>query len=104
MKNFTKTVESFTCVVCKEKVNGNGYTNHCPNCLSCLHVDNLPGDRACFCHGIMDPIGYELRNGKEYILHRCRKCGFERKNRVSPNDNREALYALSASLKIKKSI
>ncbi len=102
-KNFTKTVENFICIVCGYCVNGNGYTNHCPHCLSCVHVDILPGDRACSCQGIMDPVGFEIRNGKEYILHRCRKCGFERKNRVAPNDSREAIYTLSASLEIKKS-
>lgn len=101
-KKFTKTVENFICTVCGFHVKGNGYTNHCPHCLSCLHVDVLPGDRACSCHGIMDAVGFEIRNGNEYILHRCRTCGFERKNRVSPDDNREILYALSGSLTVKK--
>ena len=40
-------------------------------------------------------IGLEHRNGKDIILHRCQKCGFERKNRVSPEDDFNAILALS---------
>lgn len=104
IKRFQKKIEDFTCAVCGAAVSGNGFTNHCPKCLSCLHVDIMPGDRACPCHGIMDAIGFEIRNGKEYILHRCRKCGFERKNRVALNDSRQAIYALSGLSEVKKTI
>ena len=92
---FTKNKENFTCVVCKASVQGNGYTNHCPECLSSLHVDINPGDRACSCGGIMYAVELEHRNSKNYILHRCQKCGFERKNQTSPNDNFNAILALS---------
>lgn len=97
VKSFTKKVEDFVCVVCGEKVSGNGFTNHCPKCLSSLHVDVQPGDRACTCHGIMRAVGYELKNGKEWILHQCEKCGFERRNSVSNEDSRSAVRALSAT-------
>ena len=33
---------------------GSDHRNHCPNCLSSLHVDEEPGDRASDCGGIMD--------------------------------------------------
>ena len=92
---FTKKKEDFTCAVCGEKVMGNGYTNHCPKCLSSLHVDINPGDRACDCGGIMLAIGLEHRNGRDYILHKCQKCGFERKNQTSPHDDFRAILALS---------
>ena len=92
---FTKNKEDFICAVCGEKVIGNGYTNHCPRCLSSLHVDINPGDRACDCGGIMLAIGLEHRNGKDYILHKCQKCGFERRNQTAPNDDFKALLALS---------
>ena len=95
-KLFEKKVEDFTCVVCGHLIKGNGYTNHCPKCLSSLHVDINPGDRASNCHGVMFAVGYEIKNGSEFILHRCQKCGFERKNKVSPNDSRKALITLSA--------
>lgn len=45
MKHFTKTVEDFICAHCGTHVRGNGYTNHCPECLWSKHVDNNPGDR-----------------------------------------------------------
>lgn len=92
---FTRHKEDFTCAVCGTVVRGNGYTNHCPKCLSSLHVDINPGDRACACHGIMQPIELEHKNGKDYILHRCQKCGFERKNQVNPTDDFRAILALS---------
>ena len=92
---FTKNQEDFVCIVCGKKIHGNGYTNHCPACLSSLHVDINPGDRACSCHGVMLAVGLEHRNGKDYILHRCQNCGFERKNQVSPQDDFEAVLALS---------
>lgn len=95
-KNFTRKVENFTCEVCDEDVIGNGYTNHCPSCLSSKHVDIQPGDRASDCGGVMYAVGYELRNGKEWILHRCEGCGFERRNHVRPEDNRDAIRALSS--------
>ena len=92
---FTRNQEDFICLVCGTKVHGNGYTNHCPVCLSSLHVDINPGDRACPCHGIMQAVGLERKNGKDYILHRCLSCGFERKNQVSKQDDFKAILALS---------
>ncbi|MEK7061411.1 MAG: RNHCP domain-containing protein, partial [Patescibacteria group bacterium] len=44
--SFVKKIEDFVCKVCGTKVKGTGYTNHCPNCLYSLHVDEeVPGDR-----------------------------------------------------------
>ena len=92
---FTRHHEDFTCAVCGATVHGNGYTNHCPRCLSSLHVDINPGDRACSCGGIMRAEALEHRNGRDIISHRCQKCGFVRRNQTSPNDSFEALLALS---------
>ena len=51
--------DSFTCKVCGRPVvsagAGTDHRNHCPNCLSSLHVDIEPGDRESDCGGIMDP-------------------------------------------------
>lgn len=45
--------DSFTCRVCGRPVvlagAGSDHRNHCPNCLSSLHVDDEPGDRAADC-------------------------------------------------------
>ena len=93
---FTKKVEDFTCLVCGTKVKGNGYTNHCPECLSSRHVDINPGDRACDCLGVMLAEHLERKNGEIYIVHRCVKCGFTRRNKANPKDNFEAILALSS--------
>ena len=51
-KGYYKThpcTDSFTCKACGRLVvsdgAGSGHRNHCPNCLSSLHLDNEPGDR-----------------------------------------------------------
>ena len=52
--------DSFTCKVCGRLCTpqgaGSDHRNHCPNCLSSLHVDIEPGDRASDCGGIMEPV------------------------------------------------
>jgi len=93
---FTRRQEDFTCEVCGMHVHGNGYTNHCPRCLSSKHVDIHPGDRACSCHGIMLATGFELKRGSEYIIHTCQKCGHTRPNKASPDDDRNAIMALAS--------
>ena len=70
--------DSFTCRVCGRPVvpagAGSDHRNHCPNCLSSLHVDDEPGDRAADCGGIMDAIGVWVRkNGEWAVIHRCRR-------------------------------
>ena len=57
--------DSFTCKVCGRLVTpqnaGSDHRNHCPNCLSSLHVDDEPGDRAADCGGIMEPVAVWVR-------------------------------------------
>lgn len=96
VKNFSKKVEDFVCEVCHTTVSGDGYTNHCPVCLSSKHVDINPGDRNATCHGIMYAVSYEQKNGAEWITHSCQRCGHVRKNKVAPQDKRKAVIALSA--------
>ena len=86
MKRFTRKKEDFVCEQCGVRVEGNGYTNHCPACLWCKHVDINPGDRAAQCGGLMEPIGAEVGGGEYALLHQCVACGFERKNKVAKND------------------
>lgn len=94
-KKFSKTVEDFTCTVCGQKVVGTGYTDHCPNCLWSKHVDINPGDRADNCGGLMKPLGLDKRHSVEQILYRCQKCGQQRFNKVSPQDNQNTLIEIS---------
>ena len=95
MKQFSKTIEDFTCENCGHKVVGNGYTNHCPNCLYSKHVDINPGDRSSDCGGMMEPVDVEIKKGVYVIVHQCKKCGFVRKNKTNPEDNFNAILEIS---------
>lgn len=95
MKKFNRRTENFVCEHCGTKVIGNGYTNHCPNCLYSKHVDINPGDREADCGGLMEPVSLELKNGDYIITHRCTQCGHIRKNKTSPDDNFEEILKLS---------
>lgn len=97
----TPCTESFTCKVCGASVApedaGSLHRNHCPKCLSSVHVDNRPGDRASLCKGIMDPIGVWVRkNGEWAIIHRCRSCGTFSSNRIAADDNPALLISIAA--------
>ncbi len=49
---------------------------------------DIPGDRANDCMGLMSPMGLMSRRTGEYVLtHKCKKCGFERLNRVAGDDD-----------------
>lgn len=95
-KQFQRTKEDFTCERCGTFVRGSGYTNHCPQCLWSKHVDVNPGDRQATCRGLMKPIGVDIK-GREYIiLQRCTVCGFQRRNKSSPDDNFETIIQISS--------
>lgn len=92
--------EAFVCRVCGRTAvpqgAGSEHRNHCPNCLSSLHVDIEPGDRAADCGGIMDPIAVWVRkNGEWAIVHRCRRCGAMSSNRVAADDNPMKLMSMA---------
>jgi len=94
--------ECFTCKICGRPVVPEGasseHRNHCPNCLSSLHVDNEPGDRAADCGGMMEPIGVWVKKGGEWsIIHRCKRCGHLSSNRSAADDN--PLKLMSIALK-----
>jgi hypothetical protein len=96
MKLFQRRIEDFVCEHCGHKVIGSGYTNHCPKCLYSKHVDINPGDRKANCSGLMSPIGMELDHGEYTLLHKCTKCGFERKNKSVPEDDFNQIIKLSS--------
>lgn len=77
----------FICQNCGKEVlalTDGSYRNHCPFCLHSLHVDEQIGDRASECGGIMEPSDITHHSKKGYqIVHRCKKCGFIRNNKVS---------------------
>jgi DNA-directed RNA polymerase subunit RPC12/RpoP len=109
MRRFTVqgTNTAFTCTHCGcqvQPLENGSVRNHCPECLYSLHVDDFPGDRASTCGGILEPVQI-LQSGKKgwVVLHRCQKCGAERRNKAAlddPNqpDNWDAIIALSRKL------
>ena len=92
--------DSFTCKQCGRLVvsagAGSDHRNHCPNCLSSLHVDIEPGDRASDCGSLMEPVAVWVRkNGEWAIIHRCRRCGKLSSNRVAADDNPMKLMSIA---------
>mgnify|MGYP001604743940 CR=1 FL=1 len=95
-KNFIRKKEDFECQNCGYFVEGTGYTNHCHKCLYSKHVDlNVPGDRGNKCGGLMKPVGVEIRSGKYVLIHKCQKCGVQKKNKSAKNDNFDAIIHYS---------
>ena len=94
VKRFTRCQEDFTCEHCNQTVIGNGYTNHCPNCLHSKHVDINPGDRENQCGGLMIPTAVEVKSKKYVITHRCQICGVEKRNRSAADDSVTAIIAV----------
>ncbi len=100
-KHFQRRKENFICEVCGFFVEGDGYTNHCPNCLYSKHVDINPGDRASTCGGLMEPIDVIQKKGHYYIVHKCLKCGFVRNAKFrEEKDNFEKLLEIIKNKKI----
>jgi len=93
---FKRHIEDFVCQKCGFAVEGNGYTNHCPQCLWSQHVDVNPGDRAAQCGGMMEPIRIEVKNREYTIIHKCQKCGLERPNKAVKDDNFDMLVQIAA--------
>lgn len=92
---FVKRVEDFTCGHCGTDVHGGGYTNHCPHCLWSKHVDVGPGDRQESCGGMMRPVALEGSTPTYRIVHRCERCGVQRRVTVADTDEPDALVALA---------
>ena len=95
MKKFTRHIENFTCEHCGANVVGDGYTNHCPQCLWSRHVDNNPVDRESDCGGMMEPIAIESKKDGYIITHKCQKCGKTIRQHSAENDNFDAILKIS---------
>ena len=92
-KRFSKNDSGFICAHCGREVEPLGYTsrNHCPFCLWSIHIDENPGDRACECLGLLEPIRVEPDPRKGYVIvHRCRKCGAIRRCRAAHEAKNQA--------------
>ena len=92
--------EGFNCKACGKFITvrdcGTNNRNHCPHCLSSIHLDNIPGDRSADCGGIMEPISIYVRpDGEWALIHRCKKCGELKINRIAADDNEYLLLSLA---------
>ena len=90
----------FICRSCSARVSpegaGSGHRNHCPKCLTSVHLDVGPGDRASPCGGVMDPISvWVKKNGEWALIHRCRECGALNANRTAADDNPALLMSVA---------
>ncbi len=94
---FIQRNDGFDCVQCGKTVapHPSSSRDHCPYCLTGLHVDNEPGDRANLCRGDLKPIGLEMKSGKQQIVYRCEECHTVIKNIVAPDDNTQLIINLS---------
>ncbi|MEU6037614.1 RNHCP domain-containing protein [Actinomadura sp. NPDC047616] len=92
---------SFRCVGCRLDVPlsapGTAHRNHCPHCLTSLHVDDrIPGDRRAGCGGRMAALSVTARRDGEWmIIHECLACGRLSANRIAGDDNALALIRMA---------
>lgn len=96
--------EMFICIYCGRQVaqgaTGTQHRNHCPYCLWSVHLDkSWPGDRLAECGGTMQPLGLSFKReggevGELCVVNRCQKCGVTRKNRLSGDDEPQAVLDL----------
>jgi hypothetical protein len=99
-KQFTHRNEGFICGNCGATVPDAQGTcrNHCTQCLCSLHVDVFPGDRASTCAGKMRPVDVFLQRGSlAGLVHECETCGYTGRNKLAPDDDRDAVMAVMAS-------
>lgn len=97
MKNFTKNDNGFVCAHCGKNVEPLGYTSrdHCPYCLTSIHIDVNPGDRANTCLGKMFPIDIEIDSKKGYkIKYLCSKCGQFHNNKSAADDSFKTILSV----------
>ncbi|MEU7137330.1 RNHCP domain-containing protein [Streptomyces sp. NPDC046261] len=93
--------DGFRCAGCRLDVPltapGTAHRNHCPTCLTSLHVDRrVPGDRAASCRGRMEALSLSVRpDGEWLIIHQCLSCGELSANRIAGDDNALALMRLA---------
>ena len=82
--------KGFVCEHCRAHVRPLGQgscRNHCPHCLWSKHVDEVPGDRASACGGMMECVAVEQDGRRGWMLaHECTRCGDIRRNRAALDD------------------
>ena len=92
-----KNDSGFVCKHCGRDVSPLGYTSrdHCPFCIYSIHIDNIPGDRANKCLGLLKPISVEPSSKKGYIItYKCEKCDEVKRNKSADDDNFDELLKI----------
>ncbi|MEC8191326.1 MAG: RNHCP domain-containing protein [Myxococcota bacterium] len=88
-KNPIHRDEEFTCIHCRRTATRGGaqVRDHCPHCLHGRHVDNVPGDRASTCGGLLKPIDFQVEGRAGVVIsYRCESCGHRFRVRAHPDD------------------
>ena len=103
-KRFQTLDEGFVCAHCGSAVKPNGVTSrdHCPKCLTSIHVDINPGDRANPCRGVLRPVSAEPHPKKGFVIHyKCEKCNAKVSNKAAMTgavpDDTDLLIRLTAN-------
>lgn len=94
---FRKNDNGFVCKRCKADIKPLGYTSrdHCPICLTSIHIDINPGDRANDCLGVLTPVDIKIDNKKGYIInYKCEKCKQLHNNKAAKDDNLATLFSI----------
>ena len=81
--------ESFECIHCRKSVEPGGaqVRDHCPHCLHGRHVDNVPGDRAAVCGGLLVPVDFVIQGRAGVIIsYACKGCKHTFRVRAHPGD------------------
>lgn len=96
-KKFKMIDEGFKCISCGKMVEPLKYSarDHCPYCLTSIHIDIDPGDRLNECKGILKPIDIEKYKDTFKIIYKCDKCGMIHKNIMASDDNMDMIINLS---------
>ena len=92
--------EDFICKECGFTVKALGYTarDHCPNCLTSIHLDINPGDRLCECFGTLRPIAVEpSKKGSYKIVYKCDKCSMIKRNKMANDDNMDLIIKIMSN-------
>jgi DNA-directed RNA polymerase subunit RPC12/RpoP len=100
-----KLNQNFICENCREHVpiHPSSSRDHCNYCLYGKHVDINPGDRLNNCKGKLEPIGIEIKNGKERIVYKCMNCQKQVKCITAPDDNKKEIQKLYKQIWVDRS-
>ncbi len=98
-KKFTRVIEDFICEACGTHNIGNGFTNHCSECLVSKHVDIYPGDRLQDCHGLMYVTSVTHKKSEILLEFTCQKCKAKKNDHVREgSDNFLKLLEITKSI------